>query len=86
MAKQIRTPDSRSASRDADVVAAVPHTDTNRRDAKVSVAEVGTFAAGQSAEGRYVVATEAPEGSFSEGQAEQEPTHARTEPQPRRRP
>jgi hypothetical protein len=86
MTKQIRTPDSRSASRDADVAAAVPHTDTNHRDAEVSVAEVGTFAAGQSAEGRYVVATEAPEGSFSDGQAEEELTHARTEPQSQRRP
>jgi hypothetical protein len=82
--KHIKTPDSRSPSRDADAAAAVPHTDAEHRGAEVSVAKVGTFAAGQSADGRYVVAAEAPEGSFADGQTE--PTHAPTEPQSQRRP
>jgi hypothetical protein len=51
----------------------------------VRVAAVGTFAAGQSAEGRYVVATEAPAGSFADGQTEEERTHAPAEPQSQRR-
>ena len=81
MRKHIKPADSRSPSRDADVAAVVPHTDADPRGAEVSVATVGTFAAGQSADGRYVVAAEAPEGSFADGQTEEEPTRAPTEPQ-----
>jgi hypothetical protein len=80
-----KTRDSRSRSRDADLAAVVPPTDVDHGDADVSVAAVGTFAAGQSAEGRYVVATEAPAGSFADGQTEEERTHAPAEPQSQRR-
>jgi hypothetical protein len=76
MTNHIITPDSRSPSRDADAAPVVPQTAADHRDAEVSVATLGTFAAGQSADGRYVVAAEAPEGSFADGQTEEEPPGA----------
>jgi hypothetical protein len=37
-----------------------------------TVVPVGTFAAGQSVDGRYVAVTAAPQGDFAEGQAEED--------------
>jgi hypothetical protein len=52
------------------VATAVPRTDADAVD--VTVVPVGTFAAGQSGDGRHVAATTAPHGSFAAGQAEED--------------
>jgi hypothetical protein len=70
------------SSRDAATAAVVADTAVEPAD----VVTVGTFAAGQADDGRYVVAAEAPQSSFAAGQTEEqagqtedEPIHASTE-------
>ena len=66
MSSETRT--SRSGFEDAEGATAALRTDADAVDA--TVASVGTFAAGQSVDGRYVAVTAAPQGSFAAGQAE----------------
>jgi len=77
---------SRSRPLDADVVSRVPGADAV--DVDTTVLPVGTFAAGQSADGRYVAVTAAPQGGFAAGQAEEdEPISPETaEPSPEAQP
>ena len=75
-----------ASNRDAEVAAVVasPTPRIARTDASVST--VGTFfAAGQSDDGRYVVAAQAPQSSFAAGQSEQDPHRAPTDPVSQRR-
>ena len=60
---------SRSRAQDAEVATATRRGDADavHVDAR-DVVPVGTFAAGQSADGRHVTATTSPQGSFAEGQ------------------
>ena len=61
-----------ASTQDAEVAAVIAGTPAHR-EADVSVSTVGTFAAGQSDDGRYVVAAEAPQSSFAAGQTEEDP-------------
>jgi hypothetical protein len=63
---------SRSRSQHADLATAVPHTDADAVNVDATVVPVGTFAAGQSEDGRYIAVTGAPQGSFAAGQAEED--------------
>jgi hypothetical protein len=74
-----KTPRPPASTRDATVAAVAADTDHSHRDADLSVSTVGTFAAGQSDDGRYVVAAEAPQSSFAAGQAEEDPGRAPTD-------
>jgi hypothetical protein len=60
-----------SRARDADVATEVLRTDTSAVPVDASVVPVGTFAAGQSDDGRHVAATTAPQGTFAAGQADE---------------
>jgi hypothetical protein len=75
---------SRSRSQDAEVTPAVPRTDVDAVTLDATVVPVGTFAAGQSEDGRYVAIAAAPQGSFAAGQAENDeatsPEAAETSP------
>ena len=57
---------------DSAAVTGVPRAEFTEVDA--TVVPVGTFAAGQSADGRYVAVTVAPQGDFAEGQADEDAT------------
>ena len=76
---------SRSPSQHAEMASAVARTDTDAVNVDATVVPVGTFAAGQSEDGRYVAATAAPQGSFAAGQAEEDeatsPDAATTSPE-----
>ena len=61
----------RSRSLDAELVTGTPRVDAVDVDA--TIVPVGTFAAGQSPDGRYVAVTAAPQGDFAAGQAEHDP-------------
>jgi hypothetical protein len=52
----------------AETPSTTPYRHLVRADADATVVTVGTFAAGQSTEGRYVAAAEACHGSFASGQ------------------
>ena len=60
----------RQRSTDNEAVSGVPRADVVEVDA--TVVPVGTFAAGQSEDGRYVAVTAAPQGDFAEGQADED--------------
>jgi hypothetical protein len=62
---------TRPPGQDAEVATGVPRTDAGAGPVDASVVPVGTFAAGQSADGRHVAATTAPRGSFAAGQADE---------------
>jgi hypothetical protein len=62
---------SRSRAQDAKVAIAVPRTDAGTVNVDATVVPVGTFAAGQTADGRHIAATTAPRGSFAVGQADE---------------
>jgi hypothetical protein len=66
----VPTNPARLRAEDPDESTAVPRTDADVVDATVQ--PVGTFAAGQSAEGRYVAVTAAPQGDFAVGQADED--------------
>ncbi len=68
-----KTPNSPAPTRDAAVAAVVADAAAGQAEGDVSVGMVGTFAAGQSDYGRYVVAAEAPQSSFATGQTEDGP-------------
>ena len=74
-----------ASTRDAEVVAVVASPTPRIARTDVSVSTVGTFAAGQSDDGRYVVAAQAPQSSFAAGQSEQDPHRAPTDPVSQRR-
>jgi len=75
---------SRSRSRHLDEPTTVAHTDADVVDLDATVQRVGTFAAGQSAEGRYLDVAAAPKGDFAVGQTEEdEPTSREDPPRPR---
>lgn len=63
---------SRSRSEDAEAAAAVARTDDDAVNVDATVVPVDTFAAGQSANGRYLAATAAPQGSFADGQLQED--------------
>jgi hypothetical protein len=73
---------ARSRSQDAEKSPAVPRTDADAVNVDATVLPVGTFAAGQSEDGRYLAVTGAPQGSFAEGLAEEasSPEAAETSP------
>jgi len=62
---------SRSRAQDAKLASWVLRTDADAGDVDAEVVPVGTFAAGQSVDGRHVAATTAPQGTFAEGQADE---------------
>ena len=63
---------SRSRAQDAEVATAARRADADAVHVDAGdVVPVGTFAAGQSADGRHVTATTAPLGSFAEGQEDE---------------
>jgi hypothetical protein len=76
---------SRSRPKHTDAASAVPHTDADVVEVDATVMPVGTFAAGQSDDGRYVAVTAAPQGRFADGQAEEDeatsPQAAATSPE-----
>jgi len=81
------TNSARSRPQDAEVATEALRTEAHVVRADRTVVPVGTFAAGQSEDGRHVAATTAPQGSFAEGQedevAPEKPSpHARTRPTP----
>ena len=61
-----------ASTRDAEVAAVIAGTPPHR-EADVSISRVGTFAAGQSDDGRYVVAAQAPQSSLAAGQTGEDP-------------
>ena len=63
---------SRSRPQHTEAARAVPHTDADVVEVDATVMPVGTFAAGQSDDGRYVAVTAAPQGSFADGEAEED--------------
>ena len=65
------TNSSRSHAQEAEVANKAVRPDTGADLVDATVVPVGTFAAGQSADGRHVTATTAPQGSFAEGQEEE---------------
>jgi hypothetical protein len=76
---------SRSRSQHAEMANALARTDTDAVNVDATVVPVGTFAAGQSEDGRYVAVTAAPQGSYAAGQAEKDeatsPEAATTSPE-----
>ena len=76
---KIEPPNTPAPERDGAAAAVVADTAGGHADADIDVVTVGTFAAGQSEQGRYVVAAEAPQGSFAEGHPQEEPIEAPTE-------
>jgi hypothetical protein len=84
MTKKKKTTSVRAGQRDAAVAAGVPDT-AHDADTDMTLVTVGTFAAGQSAQGRYAVAAEAPQSSFATGQADEETIDPRTATRSQRR-
>ena len=80
-----KPPRSPSPNRDSAVAAVAADTAATHPEADASVRTVGTFAAGQSDDGRYVVAAEAPQSSFAKGQTEDDPDGVPTDAESRRR-
>ena len=73
---------SRSRAQDAEVATGARRADADTVHVDAGdVVPVGTFAAGQSADGRHITATTAPQGSFAEGQEDEVAARAMIRPE-----
>ena len=75
------TNSARSRPQGAEVATEALRTEAHVVRADRTVVPVGTFAAGQSADGRHITATTAPQGSFAEGQEDEVAARATIRPE-----